>query len=67
MASASRAPDSAYVLDGGDNAGVDLVRIGWLTIVFGCLIAVVVLLLQGYYGYGLVTLAVAVSAALNLV
>ena len=34
---------------------------------FACVVAVVILLLQGYYGYALVTLAVAVSAALNLI
>ena len=35
--------------------------------VFGCVIAVVVLLSQDYYGYALVTLAVAVSAGINLI
>ena len=34
--------------------------------VFSCLVAVVILLLQGYYGYALVTFAVAASAAFNL-
>jgi hypothetical protein len=34
--------------------------------VLACLVAVLVLLLQGYYGYALVTFAVAVSAAFNL-
>lgn len=46
---------------------MDLARVGWLTTVLGCLIAVAILLAQGYYGYGVVTLAVAASAALNLV
>jgi hypothetical protein len=45
---------------------VDLARIAWLTVVIGCLIAVLVLGLQGYYGYAGVTLAVAISAAINL-
>jgi hypothetical protein len=45
---------------------VDLERIGWLATVVACLIAVVILLLQGYYGYAAVTFAVAVSAAINL-
>jgi hypothetical protein len=45
---------------------VDLERIGWLATVIACLIAVVILLLQGYYGYAAVTFAVAVSAAINL-
>ncbi len=55
------------ILPERENAGVDLSRVGWLTTVFGCLIAVIILLLQGYYGYAVVTLAVAVSAAINLV
>lgn len=43
-----------------------LARIGWLLTVLACMIAVVVLLTQGYYGYAGVTFAVAVSAAINL-
>ncbi len=46
---------------------MDLVRASWLTTFLGCLIAAVILLLQGYYGYAVVTLAVALSAAINLV
>jgi hypothetical protein len=45
---------------------LDLARVGWLVTVAACLIAVVVLLVQGYSGYALVTFAVAVSAAINL-
>jgi len=45
---------------------VDLARIGWLATVVACLIAVLILLLQGYYGYAGVTFAVAISAAINL-
>ena len=45
---------------------MDLARIAWLTTVFACLIAVLILGLQGYYGYASVTLAVAASAAINL-
>ncbi len=45
---------------------VDLARIGWLATVIACLIAVLILVLQGYYGYAGVTFAVAVSAAINL-
>jgi len=45
---------------------VDLGRIGWLATVLACLIAVLILVLQGYLGYAGVTLAVAVSAAINL-
>ncbi len=45
---------------------MDLARIGWLATVLACLLAVVVLGLQGYYGYAGVALAVAISAAINL-
>jgi hypothetical protein len=60
-------PSERAILPGGDNVGMDLARASWLTTFLGCLIAVVVLLLQGYYGYASVTLAVALSAAINLV
>ncbi len=50
----------------GDNVAVDLARIGWLTVVLVCLIAVVILVVQGYLGYAAVTFAVAASAAINL-
>jgi hypothetical protein len=45
---------------------VKLERAGWLTTVAICLIAVAILLLQGYLGYAAVTFAVALSAAINL-
>lgn len=45
---------------------MDLARIGWIGTVTACVVAVVILLLQGYYGYAGVTFAVAVSAAINL-
>ena len=45
---------------------MDLARIGWLATVVACLIAIVILVVQGYYGYAGVTLAVAISAAINL-
>lgn len=45
---------------------MDLARIGWLATVVACLVAVLILALQGYYGYAGVTLAVALSAAINL-
>jgi hypothetical protein len=45
---------------------VDLARFGWLATVLVCLVAVLILGLQGYYGYAVVTFAVAVSAAINL-
>jgi hypothetical protein len=45
---------------------VQLERIAWLVTVGACLIAVLVLVLEGYRGYAAVTFAVAVAAALNL-
>jgi hypothetical protein len=45
---------------------VDLARIGWVATVLVCLVTVLILLLQGYYGYAGVTFAVAVSAGINL-
>lgn len=57
---------SAAVCGEDHNTAVDLARIGWLATVVACLIAVLILALQGYYGYAGVTLAVAISAAINL-
>jgi hypothetical protein len=45
---------------------VDLARIAWLVTALACLIASLVLVLQGYVGYAGVTFAVAASAAINL-
>ena len=45
---------------------MDLGRIAWLITALACGVAVLVLLLNGYYGYAGVTLAVAISAAINL-
>jgi hypothetical protein len=45
---------------------VDLSRFAWLATVVVLLVAVLVLVLQGYIGYAGVTLAVAVCAAINL-
>ena len=45
---------------------VNLARAGWLATVAACAIAVVILLLQGYFGYGGVAVAVGLSAAINL-
>jgi hypothetical protein len=45
---------------------VDLARISWLVTVVACLIAVLILVLEGYIGYAGVTLAVAISAGVNL-
>jgi hypothetical protein len=49
-----------------DNKSVDLGRLAWLVTVAVLLITVLVLLLQGYYGYAGVTFAVAIAAAINL-
>ena len=48
------------------NTPVDLGRIAWLGTVVVCLIVVLILVLQGYYGYAGVTFAVAVAAGINL-
>jgi hypothetical protein len=45
---------------------VDLARFGWFTTSVACLLAVLVLVLEGYFGYATVTFFVAVSAAINL-
>jgi hypothetical protein len=49
-----------------ENRIVDLARLAWLITVLACAIAIAILTAQGYYGYALVTLAVAASAAINL-
>jgi len=45
---------------------VDLRRASWAITVAVCLIAVVILAVDGYLGYAGVTLAVAISAAINM-
>jgi hypothetical protein len=45
---------------------VDVPRTAWLATVAVLLVAVLVLILQGYIGYAGVTFAVAVCAAINL-
>lgn len=57
---------TAPIPGGGENVAVDLGRIAWLMTVLACLVAVFILVLEGYFGYAGVTLAVAVSAAINL-
>jgi hypothetical protein len=54
------------VSEADQNTAVDLGRIAWLGTVIVCLIVVLILVLQGYYGYAAVTFAVAVAAAINL-
>jgi hypothetical protein len=46
---------------------VSLERASWLTVVFVCGIAAVILVLNGYTGYSIVLTAVGMSAAVNLV
>ena len=43
-----------------------LSRIAWLITVLACLVTGVLLLVAGYVGYAAVSVAVAVSAAINL-
>ena len=43
---------------------MDLARIAWLATVGALLITVLILVLEGYYGYAGVTLAVALAAGL---
>ncbi len=45
---------------------VGLARIPWLVTVAVCLITVLTLVLDGYYGYAGVTLAVALAATINI-
>ena len=52
--------------DEGEQRRADLARVAWLVTVVICLVAVLILALQGYFGYAGVTFAVAVSAAINL-
>jgi hypothetical protein len=49
-----------------ENTDVDLGRIAWVVTVLGCVVAVVILVLEGYYGYAGVTFAVGAAAAINL-
>ena len=54
-------------MDPDQHNAVDLGRIAWLGTVTVCLVVVLILTVQGYYGYGAVTLAVALAAGINLV
>jgi hypothetical protein len=58
--------DERSVGEPDQNMTVDLGRLAWLGTVGVCLIAVLILVLQGYYGYAAVTFAVAVAAGINL-
>lgn len=52
--------------DGSHNEGVPLSRISWVVTVAICLVAALLLLLNGYFGYSGVLLAVGAAAAVNL-
>ena len=45
---------------------MSLEKAGWLTTVIACLVAVVILVAVGYYGYAATVFCVAVSAGINL-
>jgi hypothetical protein len=49
-----------------ENTAVPLSRIAWLVTVLVCLVAALILLVEGYRGYAGVAVAVGVSAAINL-
>jgi hypothetical protein len=49
------------------NEGVPLSQISWLVTVAICLLAALLLLINGYFGYSGVLLAVAAAAAVNIV
>ena len=51
---------------GGQNSAVPLSRISWIVTVAICLIASLLLLLNGYQGYSGVLLAVGAAAAVNV-
>ena len=50
----------------GENDVMDMTRVAWLTTVFVALLTALLLLLAGYTGYAGLGLAVAASAAINL-
>jgi O-antigen ligase len=47
-------------------AGVPLSRIAWLVTVAACAVIAILLLLSDYTGYAWVTVAIGLSAAINL-
>jgi hypothetical protein len=49
-----------------DDEQFDLARVAWVVTVLSCLLAAVILALDGYAGYAGVTGAVALAAAINL-
>lgn len=63
---AETAETEPTVGEADENTPVDLGRIAWFGTVVVCLIVVLILVVQGYYGYAGVTFAVAVAAGINL-
>lgn len=59
-------PPPDAVGESEQNTVVNLARLAWLGTVGVCLIVVLILVLQGYFGYAAVTFAVAVAAFINL-
>jgi hypothetical protein len=49
-----------------ENSGVDLARTSWITLVAACLIAAVLLAVDGYTGYAITVVAVGLAGAVNL-
>ena len=45
---------------------MSVAKIGWLVTVFACVLAAVLLLVNGYFGYSGVVVAVGLAAAVNL-
>ena len=45
---------------------MSLEKAGWLTTVIACVVAVVILLAVGYYGYAATVFCVGLAAAINL-
>lgn len=48
------------------NGGVPLPRIAWLTTVAIAVLTGIIVLLEGYTGYGVLSFVIAASAAINL-
>jgi len=49
-----------------ENGVMDITRVAWITTVLVALLTALLLLLSGYIGYAGLGLAVAISAAINL-
>ena len=45
---------------------MELERLAWLATVLACLVTTLILVLDGYIGYPVVTFAVALAASINL-